>query len=238
MATALDELLSDVLIDAPRCSEPVASRALRDACIQFYKLSHIKRVELTAIDVLADTAAYALTNPAGYQIHELHDAELEEAPMFITTKAELDMDWPTVARELVMSMGETNPNVPDSSKHWRYYTQDRPGAVFMATPNRVQLVGKPTTAFNDSLILTVSVYPTLDVTEIEDDWIFEGHNRAIVEGALATVLSQARKAWSDPKAAAEHQEEFEVLTEKARGSMIASNRGSQTQTLRVKPSCL
>lgn len=229
----LSDLLPDVLVEVARATEPIASRAIEDAVIEFYKRTGIYKADVPAIDVVASTPTYTMANPAGYQITAIHEATLDQQPLRVSSIQELDLNWDSIRRDLQEAYYQNNHGVLDSSKHWRYSEQVFPGLILAEDPNTARLVGIPTTAYAAGLAVKVTCHPTRGVTEITD-WIFNTWDVAIVAGAIAQLLNMDDKPWTNTSKAQTSYASFEQMIEEAKAVRTRSYRTDENQHLRVR----
>lgn len=66
MHSTAQRIVDEALAELPGCPRPLAAAALRDTLRDFLRRSQVLRVDLTAIDIVADDYTYTLTLPAGY----------------------------------------------------------------------------------------------------------------------------------------------------------------------------
>lgn len=60
------QLIDECLLELPGCPRPLVAMVLRDTVRDFLRRSQVLTVELTAIDIVAETYLYTLTLPAGH----------------------------------------------------------------------------------------------------------------------------------------------------------------------------
>lgn len=232
MATSLDELRRDVLVDCPKATDLVADGMIVDATIAFFKDSAIKNQTLSPISVVAATASYALANPTGYQILHPRWATLSNAPIAFVSEEQLDLEWAEKRAGTTYMTYHTHQYEGLTDTDWRVATADRPNLAFCPDPNTLRLVGIPTTSIADALLVNVVIYPVRTVTEI-DDWIFNAYHPAIIAKALALMFSIPNRPWTNAPLSEANELEYQRLVESAQGVAQRNHRRNDAP-LRVK----
>lgn len=200
MSVQLSSFLTDVLPAVPKCSELLAAQSIKDAVIQFFKDSKVYNTTLTPIDVVANTAQYALPNPTGWQIMHVRWAEFDRKGLTSTSEEELDLTW---ADGRTTWRTETN----GTEQSWRYAIGTRANAFYQPNPNSIVLLPNPDTAYTSGLVINVVAHPTPDVTTIED-WVYNSHYLAISSLAISSLMYLKNKPFSDARMAAELEQEY------------------------------
>lgn len=214
MPRQLSELKPDVMVGCPKVSDVVAEGAIQDAAIQFYRDSRLKRLTLTAIDIVADQAEYALANPTGYQIVDPCWATYNGAPIYPISEEQMDLrhSEERAARTSFASTSHHYEGLTDTD--WRASTSGRPSLYYCSEPNLIRLIGIPTTAAAGALVVNVAVQPLDSVEEI-DDWIYQAYKPGIIAKAISGLFLMPQKPWTNPNAAAVWDGEYERIKNEA-----------------------
>lgn len=225
-----DQLLPEILPDVPGCADPIAIRAIRNAVVEFCERTALYRSTLAAIDVVADTAEYALAAPAGYAVVDVRRATLDGYPLTFKSQDQLDREWNEDARGMALYLYHRKVGEGLDAKSWQTAVSDRPQTYFMTNPSTIRLVGIPTTAITGGLLVTVALKPTPAATQIVD-WLYNDYYRTLAYGALAELLKLPKKPWTDMALASHYHRLFNEGIEKAHGESLRDH-GRDDQTIR------
>lgn len=66
MDSTVERIANEAIVELPGCPRPMVYMAIRDALRDFLDRSHILKVDLDAINIVASTYLYTLTLPTGY----------------------------------------------------------------------------------------------------------------------------------------------------------------------------
>lgn len=213
----------------PQCPEPLIEQAVKDAVIDFYRRSRIRRDDLTPVAAVADQAAYTLTPPANCAIVHLLALTYDGEPLHPTRADELDANWHDLAnRRFIVDSGSSEA----STDQWRTLT-GTPKAYYQPIPTQVRLVPIPTAALANAIAARAVVCPTEASTSF-DDWVFERFYPALVSGALANLLSVPNKPWTSPDLAMYHAEIFGRGISEAMGDALREHDRNDRQVDRVR----
>lgn len=209
MATvSTDAFLREVLPYCPDVLEIVAINAIRNAAIEFCRLSTIHRIDLTPISAVADQAEYTLGVPADTQLASVVDLTYAGFPLTPKSMEEIRAyfpgeDWATV-------------------EGWpRYYTQINPGTI--------QVVPYPTDAETDAIRGRIALMPTRDATTVYDD-LYNRYVEAIALGARSRLHYTPSQPYTDPNMAERCKKLFDAEIAHAR---IRANKGQTRALTRV-----
>ncbi len=204
MTTAWSAFYKDCLPDLPGVPQPLLDHALRNAAIDFCTRSKAHRVDLAAIDAVANTGVYALSSvlPAGAGLVEIVAARFDgeplapKAPEFLERRYD---DW------------QTEVGTPI------YYTQQSSDSILV--------VPAPSADASGAIKIKAAVCPTATATGL-DDWLFAKFRMNIAAGAKAILMLDAEKSWGNvPRAAfygAQYEAAVEDATVKANAGLVAS----------------
>lgn len=228
----LSDLISDVLQDVPRCSDPQAESAIADIAIDFLKRTKLHSVDHAPISLAAGTAAYALTNPTGMQILHVRSGTINGKPIIQTSEEQLDLEWQELSKGFSWryQYSEYSSGIPVDD--WRRAESELPGLFYQLTPNEVILVGKPSVAIASALQLKLVVFPTRAVTEIPD-WIMNTHHQVLVNGAVGRLKAMPNKPFSD-RGAQEWIDAYEDAVNLAERTALRGHQRNDKQQLRTR----
>lgn len=229
----LSDLVDDVLEHVPRCSVPLAESAIADTAIDFLKRAKLHSVDHAAISLVAGTAAYALTNPDDYQILHVKSATIDGKPIIQTSEEQLDLEWQELSKGFSWryQYSEYSSGIPVDD--WRLAESELPGLFYQLTPNEVILVGKPTVAITNALVVKVVVFPVRGVTEIPD-WIFNTHHQALADGAIGRLKAMPEKPFSDRGGAQRWIDGYEDAVNLAERTGLRGHQRNDKQQLRTR----
>jgi len=212
MATALTEFYDEVRSRVPGCPSSILQRetlnVLRDIC----ERTNIWKDDLDAIDVVADTAEYALTAPSGADFvkgNPVDTAYFNDVPIGATTKKLLDA----------------------TGVEWQSRSSSTPSSFFIIYPSTVRLYPTPSEDTSEGLDIYAVLKPSLDATTVED-FFYDNHRDAVIAGVLARIFNQNGQPWYNDIAAKEEN----INYRKEVASILAEvQRGHVTTGLRAQP---
>jgi hypothetical protein len=194
MTAAYTALYDDVLPELPGCEPTLALHHIKRACNDFYERSLYARETLAGINVVAQTATYAVapTDATNFQVGKILRAQLfgfvgDTNPVTLDPKTPAELD-------LILPQWATASGSP------RYYTQTAIDSMTLA------LV--PATSTTGGLVVTIAKLPQYAGTGI-DSAIYDKFGEEIAKGAKARLMRMKKKPWSDPEQAQVYQEMFD-----------------------------
>lgn len=169
----------------PGAGQALVTQAIRDAAIEFTRLTGVYRHKPSAINVVGLTSTYTVSPPTGTVVQDflsvfVNGIEIDGAP-----DAWLDdhvTDWRTTAQ--------------GPARAWR-----SPGA------NQIQIVPIPSESITGGLVLECSLRMLETSTEVPDV-IFDEWRDAITAGALASLYDMPGMRWASPKLAMDRASDF------------------------------
>lgn len=198
-----------VLLEAPRCSIPLAEEAVRDATIELCEAAQPYIYTLPEVDVVADTATYALTSDV---------AETEIAMVRSVWYDGTKLDYAPL-------------DALNATQEWWTTESDTPTAFTMYNPSSITLYPIPTSALTDGLRVEVALRPTSSATGVVD-WIATKYSEEIAWGAKARIMAVPDMPFSNPQRALYYGQLFQ----RAKGLALADTNRSHTRgTLTVRP---
>ena len=197
----------EVLNDVPGVPQNVAFNAIRNAAIEFCEKSWVYRVTLDPIDIVADTAEYALSPGAGLKPAKVIRAWHDDVEIFPQTTQELSLRY---------AQWTTEEGTP------QWFTQRKPESVI--------LVPIPTAALTDGLDIELAIKPARSSTGILDE-IYEKYLEEIAYGAKFKLFAMKSKPWSDATLAAGWRAAFDEACGTAR---VTAAKGFTRARQRVK----
>jgi hypothetical protein len=193
----------DVLPQLPGAPIPVINYALLQSAIQFAEDSLILQYEADVVSVRPNVADY-------------------EVPL-VDEQTELAM-----VMRVLLDGRLVNPVASDNRPTHlvpaqTYEVVDGEGE----DPQLIRLLATPTQS--GVLAVRVAVKPKQDAPSVPDE-LWRHHRYAIGCGAMASLMTQTGKTWSQPALGAAHYKEFRALVAKAQ---VDANRNETRANLRV-----
>lgn len=181
---AISLFRADILPDVPTCPNAIVDQAIRNAAIDFCRYTLTWRYTLSPINVVADTAEYALTPPSDSLIESIHYATHDDTPLVKTTEAEMD-----------------------SEEGWRDNTTTSPDKYYISSRGTIKLVYTPEDSLINGLDIIVILKPTQTATTLADT-LYDDHLEAISHGAKSRLFAKPGKPWTSADAAIYHDAMF------------------------------
>ena len=232
MASPISNLIPQILQHLPSGTEIAIAQKLKEVVIDFFKRSHIYAVDLAAINVVADTAEYALTNPSGFQIKHIKSGSIESAILRITSEDQLDLDWETLSKQFGFTYDPSSLSATTNPlQTWRVAVSDTPPFVYQPNPNMARLVGIPSRSITGGLLLKVVCYPTLAVTTI-DDWIYNAYWETLRSGVVGMLKMMPEKPYTDLRTAQAFLDAYEDGVQEAASHSMRSFQRNDRPHLR------
>jgi hypothetical protein len=186
MATTLfSALLSEILVEVPGVSDPLAEQALRNAAIEFCERTWVWRVDQEPLPAEAGIADYELELPDDTALVKVLDVWFQGDRLTPAGPHELACEYDDWANET---------GTP------KFYTQQSTGAVILLVP-------KPDAALADALTAKLAVKPARAATGMDAD-VLEKYFEAIAFGAKANLLAMSNKPWSNAQDADRNRSRF------------------------------
>lgn len=195
------DFLPWVLVDAPGCPDIVAQRAVVDAAREFCEHTNAWNVLTDPIILIDRSASYDLDVPT--------DGEI------VKVMAVYGPLRPLVAKSL-NDLGRIMPN-------WQSATSALP-LYFNSAGGRTQVTVYPTPLLANRAKVTPRVVykPSLLAATLPDDLVSDCRE-ALVDGALARLMLNANKTWSNPQLAGVHSQRFGLAMEDKRMQVLLDN---------------
>ena len=228
----LSGLVSDVMQEVEKCSDPQVESVIRDVVIDFLKRSKLLSFDHPAISLEAGVSSYKLQNPCGFQILHVRSATIKGKPFRLTSEEQLDMNWTELSRGWSWRY-QFSESANSPSDDWRLAESDLPALGYQLNPNEIRVVGVPTADLADALLLKVVVFPDRDVTSIPK-WIFNTWYQAIVSGSIGWLKGMVGKPFSDRQAAAGYIEVYEQAILEAESSALRGFKRNDQPIRRTK----
>jgi hypothetical protein len=214
MATAYDDFLSRVLPEVPGCPELAAIQALQDTTIEFCERSLIHQVDHDPISVVAKIADYDLESPVSKtRVTKVMKAFFKGNELI--PAAPDQVRDPTIYNQRI---GGTQTNHSDP----RFFIQKDSASI--------SLMPIPAESLASALTLRVALVPLRSATTCED-FLFEQWAEVIASGAVARLLVDSNRPYSNPRVAGIHQARFVSGINDAKQK---ANRGYNRSNLSVQ----
>jgi hypothetical protein len=187
-----DQFYRDVLPHVPGCPEPMADHALLRTAQQFFTTTRVNQVTFDPITIRPNLTSYDMPLPPKVEIVRLEHALLNGREIAITTAESMPLDWRT-----------TQQGIEDC-----VFTEDRRSVTVL--PLRPSM--DPGSYI---LILLASMRPS-DKADGIDDKFFALYSEIIAGGALARLMAQPKKSYTD-------QGEAQILRDKFVNAMSVTS---------------
>jgi hypothetical protein len=206
MSVNITSWITEVAPGLRFCPNPLIKREVIKTLRDFCKKTKLWYEQLTAIDIVADTAAYALSSSNG-DVASVKRAEVGDLAIDPIREDVLDRDY-------------TN---------WRT-TTGNPFAYFVDVSRNINLVYTPATASTGGLDVWVNLMPTLTATTVED-FLYDDHRDIITLGARARLMAHEDRPWSNAQKAEAYRLQYEAQRDDVRrqsGKMLTPAVTRQT----------
>lgn len=197
-----------VLTRAPNCLEPMALSAIRDACIMFARDTFILQEDLDPIDSEAGVGTYDLGVPSGSEVWQL--LSLYYSGRRLQRRAQSDLE-------------------KQYSLDWQLLSGS-PQAYTCLSPDTFTVALAPNESVTGAFTGRVVLVPSRSSKTV-DGVLFERYVHAIADGALMRLLKTPDQQFTDPKQAADCEQQFRNARARAR---VEINSGAVGAPLRVR----
>lgn len=175
MATAILDLIPQVLASATMAPNQMVIRYIRDAAREFCRTTRAWKADVLNLTATADTANVTVTPPTDGVLIDISSAVLDEnAPLIKKTRKQLDVAFPK----------------------WRTETGMPTHITMSETRNDILLVKVPASTYTSMLDVNGVFMPSLTATTL-DDTLVDTYGEDIVNGALHRLLRLPNKPWTD-----------------------------------------
>ena len=220
MAT-LSSFLPHIRPDVEGAPTPLILERTRRVVRDFCQRAHVVRQDHAAINVVAATALYTLTEPSDLQIVTLHHVLHDSQTVVGVGEDWLDTSFPHVTPRYVEHRAQIQVQ-------WRTQVSQQPAWYYQPSRIQVRLVPIPEAALTDGLEVSMILKPTPVTSEVPDV-VYDEHFESITAGVLAELLEMTGKAWHEPRRAETERAMFEAAIDQIRGEQIRS-RTRNTET--------
>ena len=200
---------------------PALKEAVRAAAIKFCNKTHLWKVELDPIDIVADQSDYTLTVPT-----ELEADIIVVDDVQYKAEGEDDDKYQTV---YPVSFVQKNLNTGGG---WRFSNIESITEYYVDPEDvtTLHLVGNPSEASTDGLLVTVIIKPIRIATALPD-FIYDDYREEIGCGAKANLFLRKGMPWYDPKIADYYKNEFDNACNNGKLTRV---KGGTNMNLSVK----
>jgi hypothetical protein len=205
-----DAFYDYVLVDVPG-SPPaaLATQAIRNAVIDFCRITRLYTYQIPNITVTAGTSSYTLAPESNTKTAEVEHVEFDKNPLYPASEQLLDSLY----------------------DNWRDTgVQDTP-CYYLLNRDRTSITLVKTPAVGGTLAVKIAQKPSRASTTCPD-WVLEEHAETIACGAKAKLFAMKAKPWSDAGLATYHKEMFDSACGVA---SIAADRSNTRTPLRSTP---
>lgn len=204
-----DNLVRDIILYAPHCTEAIAAHAAKMTTIDFCRRTHWWKITTDPLDLIADESTYDVEVPNGTEAIAVVAAWYNNRPL-----------WP---------MGFSTRN----RFQFRNLTthSGSPQAFSNDSPSQLVLLPVPQNDETGALVLTVAVQPKRS-SQVADAEMMERYFDALVYGSLARVLAIPNQPFTSPDAALAREKQYREEVTKAK---IDANKALTAASLRVQP---
>lgn len=184
---AIQEFMTDILLELPAVPRPVAMQAIRSALSEFSRESHVWRVDVYPIAIGANETEIEVTpDQSDLKVIGIHHAWLDNVPLPVKTAQWMD----------------------EHVDSWRGDTATTLQALVATSASMFRPWPTLTESLTKILKLQVAVIPTEGTAEVDDD-IFDQWYEGIAAGAKYRLMMMPGKPWSAPEHAQFHRKRFE-----------------------------
>jgi hypothetical protein len=209
--TPYTQLYDDCAPELPGVPPALLLHHIKRACNDFYERSLFVRQDLTPINVVANTATYALAvaDPTNYDITKVMSVLLDGKPLWPKTVEALDVDTP----------------------NWR--TDNGVSANYTQTAlNSLTIAYVPVASITAGLKVNVAVVPQYGGGGV-DDAVYSKWAEVLAAGAKYRLMQMRKKPWSDAQEADRLRRYFDAETA---GAAAVAARGHGRAPLRCRAS--
>lgn len=184
---AIQEFITDILLEMPAVPRPVALNRVRSALTEFCRDSHVWRVDVYPVAIGANEVEIEVTpDQSDLKVIGIHRAWMDNNPLPVKAAQWMDehvSGWRDDSGPNLQSLVATSASM------------FRPWPVLTESLTKV-------------LKLQVAVLPTENTAEVHDD-IFDQWFEGIAAGAKYRLMMMPDKPWSAPEHAQFHRQRFE-----------------------------
>lgn len=173
--SALSDFYDLLLPELPGCATALVDLHLREVAREFCTKTSIWRQDLTAINLVASQAAYAVATPASSELVRITQL--------------------TVAGELLWQLSDRNVERQQDGVAAKYNTNEPPFSL-SADFAQITLMEVPTEALTGGLEITAALQPTSSAATLPD-FLKTQHSEAIRFGVLSRLMAMGKKPWTD-----------------------------------------
>ena len=188
---SVDLWFPDVIPAAQLCPNPIIRREIVNACRDLCERTMLWVEALDPIDVVGDTAEYALTK-TDVEISGADRAKFNGKTIYPTSETALDED-------------ETQ----EDQTTWREKTTDTPERYFVTFEKNLRLVYIPDADLTSGLEVWAILIPLVD-SIVVPIFLWENFKDMIADGAKGRLKSILNMPWTDLKAAGGFLQSYEA----------------------------
>lgn len=178
-SVSLDVFLPHILSDVPDCPEPVAFNAIRSALIDLCDTALVWREAIEPIRLVPGEAVYDIDTPGQARVATIIDVVGYDSRVIMPT----DREW----------LFRFDPLWESRSGRVNWYTQPDPETIrFVRVPER-----------SENIIVHCAFAPSRTGVTVPA-YLYEQNLEAVRYGALARLMAQPSKAWSNLKVAGDY----------------------------------
>lgn len=185
MATTFATYKKYITPDVMPCPDVIIERELVSTLIDFCKLTHVItkdfNVELDSDDIDSDyqdsidiDLSEHFTNHRPVAVVRINVDGVEYAPSYKEVLNEIDC-W--------------DSSIGGGNEKFFYFVNNTTLRIYDMDSG------------DDNLYLRIALKPTRDITEVEEEWLYEDHVDTIAAGVKARILTMPGKAWENQAAA-------------------------------------
>lgn len=194
------DFLNEVMPELPGANSSLVEDRIKLAAIQFFNMTHVYKIDLPAIDSIANVGSYLMpTGITGTEVCHIFDVWYDGDR--ITAKSG---DY----------LAEKYDYWPEETGDPVHYVEERTDTLIVVPMPEVVLTG--------AIVAKVAIRPTLDAVDIPDH-LFSEHHEAIAHGALFRMMRMAKKPWTDVNMASSYGQSFQAAIDAARHKQQAGN---------------
>ena len=184
MATPVKNFLNLLLPYVPGAPDIAAMNALRRTAIEFCSRTMVWRTMQTA-DMVAATSAYTVASDTDANVNKVLAVSVSGLwlePIQVDEMTRID--------------------------NWNTQTAATPSRYYLTQPGVVNLWPIPTASVTGGLLFQTVEQPSIMCSTVPD-FLYNQYGQAMIDGALAVLLSTPAQQWTNPDLAVWHRQQFE-----------------------------
>ena len=202
MATTFVDFKKHIAPDVLPCPDPIVERQLINTILEFYKLTHVKTVDFN-IELDSDGIDSDYQDSIDIDLNEYFTNYRPVAVVRINIDG---VDYEPAYKEVLNTIDAWDGSVGSSSvKYFHFVSNDTLRVYDMGTGD-------------SNMYLRIALKPERDITEVEEESLYEDHLETIAAGVKARILRMPGKPWTSQTAAKQSHIDWRRGLSKARAN--------------------